>query len=213
MTPIYKNLYQFTDYIPPMDFAIHQYLLASDPAVMFAAGTMQQAERILPQVKDILQKRTLKYILVSHMESDECGGLPVFLNEYPDVTVVCSALCARELSGFGYQGKVITGDPEKFLCDGDLHLQLFTYPSEVHLQDGILCLEKNSGIFYTADLMLRFGNGSGKILQSAWKQEVDTIDSERIPSPQKLQETKDILSAVSPSFAAVGHGFCIECTR
>ena len=38
------------------------------------------------------------------MESDECGGLPIFTKEYPEATVLCSALCARELPGYGFTG-------------------------------------------------------------------------------------------------------------
>nr|WP_302649517.1 hypothetical protein [uncultured Agathobaculum sp.] len=95
MQPVYPHLYQFSTYIPPLDFTIHQYLLCTEPAVLFASGTMQQAEQILPQVQEILAGRPLGYIFVSHMESDECGGLAVFLRAYPAVTVVCSPLCAR----------------------------------------------------------------------------------------------------------------------
>ena len=46
-----------------MDFTIHQYLLAT--------GTVQQAERSLPEIEEILGGRPLDYIFVSHMESDE----------------------------------------------------------------------------------------------------------------------------------------------
>ena len=78
MEKIYQDLYQFSGYIPSMEFTIHQYLLASEPAILFASGTVQQAEHILPQIKSILQDRPLKYIFVSHLESDECGGLSGF---------------------------------------------------------------------------------------------------------------------------------------
>ena len=62
MKELYKDLYQFSIYIPPMDFTIHQYLLAVDPAVLFATGTIRQAEQILPQIKTILKEKALKYI-------------------------------------------------------------------------------------------------------------------------------------------------------
>ena len=75
MKEIRKDLYQFSVYIPPMDFTIHQYLYAADPAILFAAGTVQQAKSILPDIQKILGDRPLKYIFVSHMESDEAGGV------------------------------------------------------------------------------------------------------------------------------------------
>lgn len=211
MTPIYQNLYQFINYIPPMDFTIHQYLLNSDPAVLFAAGTVQQAETVLPMMKEILNGKPLKYIFVSHMESDEAGGISVFLKEYPEVTVICSELCARELPGYGYAGKVVAANSKQAVSDGDISLHFFDYPSEVHLQNGIVVYEENSGIFYSADLMLSWGNAGGQIQQADWTDSVNKIDIERVPNPEMLKQLKEDLCAIMPSFVAVGHGFCIAC--
>ena len=66
MKKIYENLYQFTTYIPSMDFTIHQYLLTSDPAIVFATGTQKEAAENLATIKEVLGERTVKYIFVSH---------------------------------------------------------------------------------------------------------------------------------------------------
>ena len=68
-------------------------------AILFAAGTVQQAESILPDVQKILGDKPLKYIFVSHMESDEAGVIEVFRKSYPEVTVLCGPLLARVLHG------------------------------------------------------------------------------------------------------------------
>ena len=47
------------------------------PAFLFASGTKQQAESIVPEIKEILGGRPLEYVFVSHMENDEAGGLTV----------------------------------------------------------------------------------------------------------------------------------------
>lgn len=210
MQKIYEKLYQFTTYIPPMDFTIHQYLFASDPAIVFATGTQKEAEENLPEIKKILNGRPVKYIFVSHIESDECGGLSVFLREYPEATVLCSALCARELPGYGYNGKIKMCSENEILEDGTLKLQFFDYPAEVHLQNGLVCFEQNSGIFYSADLMLRNGNGAGKHIDSDWKTAVESIKPERIPNETLLLELKEELLTITPKIIAVGHGFCVR---
>ncbi len=211
MKPIYRNLYQFTTYIPPMDFTIHEYLLASEPAILFATGTMQQAKAILPQVREILNGKEIKYIFVSHIESDECGGLPVFLEAYPNVTVICSTLGARELPGFGYSGNIVTAAQDKPLRDGELSLRFFDYPAEVHLQNGFLCCDETSGVLYSSDLMLRIGNAGGKTMHSNWETEVAAIDSQRIPCEDMRQDLQAALLSIAPKFIAVGHGYCVEC--
>ena len=213
MQPIYPNLYQFSTYIPPLDFTIHQYLLCTDPAVLFASGTMQQAEQIVPQVQEILAGRPLGYIFVSHMESDECGGLAVFLRAYPAVTVVCSPLCARELPGFGYTGRILTGAPDTPLRAGALDLRFIRYPAEVHLQDGLVCFEQNSGIFYSADLMQRRGNGCGQVIPGRWQDEVTAIGPDRVPDGARLRALQQSLLTIQPAFVAVGHGFCVACSE
>lgn len=211
MNTIYKNLHQFTTYIPPMDFTIHEYLLASEPAILFATGTMQQASSILPEIQKVLAGRPLKYIFVSHMESDECGGLYVFLQAYPDVQVICSVLTARELPGYGLDCKTLAVSGGTCIEDGGLALQVFDYPSEVHLQNGIVCFEKNSGVFYSADLMLRYGNGGGQTIHGSWTEEVAAIDAVRVPDNEKAATMKAALEKIRPHFIAVGHGFCVEC--
>lgn len=106
MVEIYKNLYQFTQDLSFMNFTIHQYLFLGEEPILIYTGTYDQAKAILPKVKELLKGRKLKYILVPHMESDECGGLEIFYEEYKDVTTICSQLCSRELPGFGYKGKI-----------------------------------------------------------------------------------------------------------
>ncbi len=211
MKKITDKLYQFSIYIPPMNFTIHQYLLDTDPAILFATGTAQQAEKILPDIKKILGDKPLKYIFVSHVESDECGGISILKKAYPDVTVICGELAARELPGYGYTGVIQKKKGGETFTDGELKLKFVDYPSEVHLQNGILCFEENSGILYSGDIALRFGNGVGETIKGSWIDEVNAIDAERVPNEKALAEFKEDLKAISPNLIAVGHGFCIDC--
>lgn len=210
MKEITKDLYQFSMFIPPLDFTIHQYLLAKDPAILFAAGTAQQARAILPELKEILGGRPLKYVFVSHMESDEAGGVFVLQQAYPDLIVLASPLTARELPGYGYTGKILPQKGGAVLEDGGLQLQFVDYPSEVHLQNGLLCYEKNSGILYSADLFLRFGNGVGKTMAADWQKEVKAIPAECVPETQARAVLQHDLLEIQPKFVAVGHGFCLN---
>lgn len=210
MKEIRKNLYQFSMYIPPMDFTIHQYLLATDPAILLAAGTAQQATAILPELKEILGDKPLKYVFISHMESDEAGGLFVLQKAYPDLTVIAGPIAARELPGFGYTGKILAKRGGDTLKDGALDLAFIDYPSEVHLQNGLVCYEKNTGLLYSGDLFLRFGNGVGKTLKADWKEEVQGIDDQRVPNEEARKKLQEALLKVKPAFVAVGHGFCLE---
>lgn len=210
MQPITHKLYQFSVTIPQRNFTIHPYLLATQPSILFATGTVQQAKAVLPEIREILGDWPLDYIFVSHMESDECGGLSVLLQAYPEVTVLCSGLAARELPGYGYTGKLRIGREDEELREGDLNLRFFDYPAEVHLQNGLLCYEQNRGIFYSADLMLRFGDAAGQILDADWLTEVAAIGEDRVANAPRLRTLQDKLRTIRPSFVAVGHGYCLR---
>lgn len=205
------NLHQFTEMVGQMSLPMHQYLLASDPAIMFATGSYDQAEWILPAIGDILGDRPLKYLFLSHFESDECGGISLFRRKYPKITVVCSGFMARELPGFGYRGRVVVGEEGSGFSDGDLSLKFFRYPAEVHLRDGLLCCEMNSGVFYSSDLMFHQMRGEEKTVDGSWAEEVASIDSGRIPDEVRRERLKRDLLGISPSFVAVGHGACVRC--
>ncbi len=211
MTKIYTDLYQFSIHIPPMHFTIHQYLLLSEEPILISTGTAQQAEQILPAVKELLNGKELKYILVSHMESDECGGLSVFQKEFPDVIAVCSNLSARELPGFGYNGRIAAQKQGDVISGKGFSLRFIDYPSEVHLQDGLAFYEETRKIFFSSDLMLRFGDAVGETIENCWKDEVNAIDLERIPHAEKLPILQKSLHELDPNFIAVGHGFCVKC--
>ena len=96
MTQIYPELYQFTDVLEPMNLSMHQYLLMGEEPVLIQTGAIPQAQATLPKLKELLGERSLKYILISHFESDECGGVSLVLEQYPDAVCVCSETTARQ---------------------------------------------------------------------------------------------------------------------
>ena len=210
---IFPDLYQFSIDIKPMNFTIHQYLLLSDAPILISTGPAGYSAGLLPEITRLLGGREPAYILVSHMESDECGGLSVFLNKYPDVITVCSHLCARELPGFGYEGKILPRRQGDVLEESGFSFRFIDYPSEVHLQNGLAFYEETRGIFFSGDLMLRFGDAAGKTTEASWAEEVETINTERVPSAEKLAALKDSLLALDPAFIAVGHGYCVRCSQ
>lgn len=210
MIAIHENLYQFSSYVPPIDLTFHQYLLLADEAVLVHTGNIQQAKVLVQQIKDALNGKTLKYILISHFESDECGGLSEILKEFPEAKPVCSEITARQLSGFGIANDFIVKKPGEKLTTNDYELEFISYVSEMHLWEGLLMVENKNGIFFSSDLMFRLGEASGKVIQSHWENEVNSITHEQIPDPDKRYEIKENLLKLKPEFIATGHGPCVR---
>lgn len=208
--PIFGQLYRFTVLNGQLNLPVNQYLLASEPSIMFATGSYDQASWILPQISEILGNRPLNYLFVSHSESDECGGVQLFHKKYPDMTVLCSSFTANELKGHGFRGRIVVCDEGSHIrtCHGEL--RFVRYPAEVHLKDGLLVIETDVGFIYSADLFAHRVSRGTKIISSSWKNEVGTIDASQIPDDARRERLKNSLLEFSPTFIATGHGSCIE---
>jgi flavorubredoxin len=153
----------------------------------------------------------LKYIFISHFESDECGGLSLILKHFPEAKPICSEVTARQLSGFGITNDVIIKRPGEKLISNGYELEFINYPSEMHLWEGLLLLENKRGIFFSSDLMFRFGNAQGKVLEGNWQTEIENITPQQISDPEQRAKLQQTLAKLDPKFVATGHGPCRLC--
>ncbi len=207
---ITPDVYQFSQTLDFMDFTLHQYLLCCAEPMLMSTGTVQQAEVIIPKIKRILGDIPLAWILVSHTESDECGGIFRIHGAWPEAVVVCSELTARELYGFGYTGQLRTVKEGDVLQGADYALEVISYPAEVHLQNGCLFYEQQRRILFSSDLLLSFGRAAGQTKDAHWYDAVEDISLQSIPNAHLLEVTKQRLLTLEPSFVAVGHGYCLN---
>ena len=213
MTKIYPDLYQFTDILEPIKLSTHQYLLLTDEPVLIQTGAVPQAQASLPQIAELLGDKTLKYILISHFESDECGGLSLVLKEYPDAVPVCSEVTARQLWGFGIAEKIEIRKPGEILSGNDFEFRTIAYPSEMHLWEGVLLMETKRGIFFSSDLMFQMGETHGQISEMRWEDAVNASGADQLPAPEMQQKLLEDFRVLNPTFVASGHGPCIRITN
>ncbi|RII32770.1 MBL fold metallo-hydrolase [Clostridium chromiireducens] len=210
MTVIYNDLHQFSNYVQPINLTFHQYLLSADDPLLVHTGNIHQAEALIPQLKEALNGKELKYIFISHFEGDECGGLEIILENFPQAKPICSEVTARQLSGFGITDEfVIKRDGER-LTTNEYELEFINYPSEMHLWGGLLILENKRNIFFSSDLMFNLGEASGTVVESNWDDEVNNISHEQVPDSNKRAELQQNLLKLNPKFIATGHGQCIK---
>jgi len=205
-----QDLHQFSTYIQPISLSFHQYLLSTDEPLLLHTGNVQQATALVPQLKALLNGKILKYIFISHFEADECGGLSHILEHFPEARPICSEITARQLSGFGLVNEVIIKKPGEKLKTSAYELEFFSYPSEMHLWEGLLAMENQRRIFFSSDLMIRFGEASGTVVESNWHTEIDNIRPEQVPDPVRRAQLQQTLTQLSPRFVATGHGPCLK---
>lgn len=207
---INKDLYQFSDYMPQINLSFHQYLLLTDEPILVHTGNAKQAEKMLANLIEILNGKELRYIFISHFESDECGGLSLILNYYPSAITLCSQTTEQQLIGFGLIDQAQIMKPGEKLNTSGYELEFFSYPSEMHLWEGLLLMENKRGIFFSSDLMMSFGEGKGIVNESNWNTEVNNIRKEQVPDIDKCEMLKKTLLQLGPNFIATGHGACLK---
>lgn len=210
MTFISKDLYQFNSYVEPINLTFHQYLLLGNEPLLVHTGNVMQAEALVPELKEVLNGKELKYIFISHFEADECGGLSLILEHFPKAKTICSEVTARQLNGFGIKAEIITKKAEETLNTDNYELEFINYPSEMHLWDGLLVIENKREIFFSSDLMFALGKEIGTIKESDWNTEVNSIKPEQIPDNNKMKDLQETLKKLKPNFIATGHGPCVK---
>lgn len=154
----------------------------------------------------------MKYVLVSHFESDECGGLSLVLEEYPEVVTICSEVTARQLLGFGITNSFEIKRPGDILSGTDFEFEILGYPSEMHMWEGLLFMEKKRGIFFSSDLMFSMGETHGQVVENSWEAAVTSSGADNLPNPDLKERLIGDLKSLRPSFVASGHGPCIKIT-
>ena len=210
MKEIYKDLYQFSTYVKPIDLTFHQYLLLGEESMLVHTGNDEQARRLIPEAEALLSGRPLKYIFISHFEADECGGLTSVLEAFPEAVPLCSEVTARQLSGFGFTDKAAVKRPgDKLVVPGGEY-EFISYPSEMHRWEGLLMKENTRGIFFSSDLMIRFGDGAGVVIDGDWNDEVQGITAAQVPDDEKRKVLQGTLANFNVKFIATGHGPCVR---
>jgi flavorubredoxin len=203
---ILDNLYMFNSLNEQINLSFNQYLLLGEESILFHTGSHQQAQEILPGIKALLDGRSLNYIFVSHFESDECGGLTFLLSHFPEAKTICSPVTARQLLGFGFNNELEIKNPGETLKVSACSLDFISYPSEMHLWEGLLVVESKQGILFSSDLFIRFGNLSETIITANWEDEIKGIESHQIPSPEARKTIQETLLKLPLNYVAPGHG-------
>lgn len=209
MIQIQKDLYQFSTHIPFIDLSFNQYLFMGEEPLLVHTGSHEQAIAIMPEVKKVLGEKSLHYIFISHFEGDECGGLAYILENYPNAQVVCSAITARQFDSFGIKSKNLVKKPGEILKSSNYELEFISYPSEMHLWEGLLVFERQRGILFSSDLFLRFGSNN-EPLRVNFKDEILSITEQQIPDQKGRLTLQETLSKLPLRLVATGHGPYLE---
>ncbi|MCB9766030.1 MAG: MBL fold metallo-hydrolase [Alphaproteobacteria bacterium] len=115
---IARGIYRISTPVPPnpalpAGFTFNQFLVAADQPLLFHTGPRGLFEGVRQAIETVLPVSSLRYVGLSHFESDECASLNAFLAEAPEAQPLC-----------GMVGKMVSIDdfasrPARGLADGE----------------------------------------------------------------------------------------------
>lgn len=124
---------------------------------------------------------TVDYLVVNHMEPDHSGSIPVLLDRFPQMKIVCNKISAEQIKGY-YHLKDISR--LHVVADGDLldlggrTLQFVTTPM-VHWPETMMTFCREDSVLFTGDAFGCFGALNGRYLDTQMSDaELETYFSE-----------------------------------
>ena len=143
-----------------MAFSFNQYVIVDDAPMIFHAGMRSAFPVVREAVEKLFPIGKLRYVGLSHFESDECGALNDFLGVAPNAVPVCGTLAAlTSVSDFALRPPHVLADGAE-LDLGRHRLRWFDAPHVPHAWECGLMLDTVSKTFFCGDLFTQPGHGT-----------------------------------------------------
>lgn len=204
LSKIADGIYRISSTAGQGGFTFNQFLIQDEKSILIHSGSVQQFKDIADRIKEVIDIKTLKYLFISHFESDECGSVCNFLGANASLMPVCGAITARQLQGFGIYGNPQTVKPGDELVLGKRKLTFISYPSEMHLWEGLLAYEPADKILFSSDLFV--ARGAEGAIKKATRAEALKIDPRSIPADEARAKCQAEIDKLDVNLVAVGHG-------
>jgi flavorubredoxin len=160
---IQKDIYRISTYNPQFGISINQFLIADEAPALIHTGIYSDFDGIREQIRQVLDPATLRYVVIPHFESDECGGIDRFLAEARGAQLVCSQVGAAinlmpglwNTGGFGERAPLTVWQDDTL--ELGRHRLRFLMTPHVHHWDSMMIFEESEGVLFPADLFIQPG--------------------------------------------------------
>lgn len=151
---IFENQYNL-----PNGMAYNSYLIKDEKVVVMDTIDRRKTETWLQNLENELQGRNIDYLVISHLEPDHAGSIKIFLDKYPDTTLVGNSKTFEMLPQFfdiNPDIKKITVKEGDTLNIGKHTLQFIMAPM-VHWPEVMVTYEQTEKVLFSADAFGKFG--------------------------------------------------------
>ena len=151
---IFENQYNL-----PNGMAYNSYLIKDEKVVVMDTIDRRKTDAWLQNLENELQGRNIDYLVISHLEPDHAGSIKIFLDKYPNTTLVGNAKTFEMLPQFfdiNPDIKKMTVKEGDTLNIGKHTLQFIMAPM-VHWPEVMVTYEQTEKVLFSADAFGKFG--------------------------------------------------------
>ena len=146
-------------YVVPNGMSYNSYAIVDEKVAIMDTVDQNFTQQWLDNIVQVLGDRKPDYLVVHHMEPDHSANIHVFLETYPDATVVSSAKAftmMKQFFGTDYADRRIVVGEGSTLCLGKHTLTFVTAPM-VHWPEVIVSYDSYDKVLFSADGFGKFG--------------------------------------------------------
>ncbi len=199
------DLHMFRTHMGRVDMMFNAYVLMAEQPVLFHTGNRAMWAGLRAQLTAVLPLDRIAYVVVPHVEADECGALPLLLQE-AQPTVVASRMGSNQLIGMGLYDRPQAAKDGDRLDLGDRELELISIPSEMHLWDGLIALDCKTGTLFSSDFLSQVGGDTGPWDPAPNLANMAQMATGNVPAPGPYQRVVERLLGLDIRCVAPGHG-------
>ena len=146
-------------YIVPNGMAYNSYVITDDKIAIFDTVDAHFSEEWLANIKNVLGDAKPDYLIIQHMEPDHSASIGIFMENYPDTTIVASAKAftiMKQFFGCDYAEHQLVVK-EKDTLELGKHTLTFVAAPMVHWPEVIMTYDSYAKVFFSADAFGKFG--------------------------------------------------------
>jgi len=150
----------------PGGFSFNQYLVVGDEPLIYHTGPGKMFSLVCEAVASVLPVERLRYIVLSHVEADECGSLNEWLAAAPQSSPLCGWVAAL------VSVNDLADRPPRALADGETlslgthSLRWFDTPHMPHAWDCGFLMEERTKTLLCGDLFTQPGDDLPALTES-----------------------------------------------
>ena len=137
----------------------NSYVITDDKIAIFDTVDAHFSEEWLANIKNVLGDAKPDYLIIQHMEPDHSASIGIFMENYPDTTIVASAKAftmMKQFFGTDYAEHQLVVK-EKDTLELGKHTLTFVAAPMVHWPEVIMTYDSYAKVFFSADAFGKFG--------------------------------------------------------